>query len=84
MPRHRSTRRTLAGLAATAVVTTALVTVPTVAQAHGGLTNTPTRTYACYEDGLAGGAAAGEAGNIRPRNAACLNAFNNEQLRLLA
>ena len=78
MPRHRSTRRTLAGLAATAVVTTALVAVPTAAQAHGGLTNPPTRTYACYEDGLAGGAAAGEAGNIRPRNAACVNAFNNE------
>ena len=77
MPPHRTTRRTLGGIAATAVVATALVVIPTAAQAHGGLTNPATRTYACYKDGLAGGEAAGESGNMRPTNPACLNAFND-------
>lgn len=75
MPRPRTTRRTLGGAAATALVAAAIVAVPTAAQAHGGLTNPPTRTYACYTDGLAGGQAAGEAGNMRPTNPACVNAF---------
>ena len=77
MQRHRTTRRTLGGIAATALVATALVVIPTAAQAHGGLTNPPTRTWVCYQDGLAGGQAAGEAGNVRPTNPACVNAFND-------
>ncbi|MBO0919308.1 lytic polysaccharide monooxygenase [Cellulomonas sp. zg-ZUI222] len=77
MPRTLSTRRVLGGTAATALVAAALVAVPTAAQAHGGLTNPPTRTYVCYTDGLAGGQAAGEAGNMKPTNPACVNAFND-------
>ncbi|GIG41845.1 lytic polysaccharide monooxygenase [Cellulomonas phragmiteti] len=75
MPRQSTTRRTLSGAAVTALAATALVAIPTAAQAHGGLTNPPTRTYVCYTDGLAGGQAAGEAGNMRPTNPACVNAF---------
>jgi chitin-binding protein len=57
------------------VVAAALVAVPTAAQAHGGLTEPATRTYQCYVDGLAGGEAAGESGNMKPRLEPCVDAF---------
>lgn len=73
MTRHRLVRRALAGLAATTVLAGALVALPTAAQAHGGLTYPATRTYQCYLDGLAGGQAAGQSGNMLPTNPACRN-----------
>jgi predicted carbohydrate-binding protein with CBM5 and CBM33 domain len=39
------------------------------ADAHGGLTFPATRTYACYEDGLAGG------GDLNPTNPTCIAAL---------
>ncbi|WP_136517498.1 lytic polysaccharide monooxygenase [Cellulomonas telluris] len=75
MTRHRLARRALAGLAATTVLAGALVALPTAAQAHGGLTYPATRTYQCYVDGLAGGQAAGQGGNMLPTNPACKNAL---------
>ena len=78
MTRHRTILRTGRGLAAVVVAALALAVIPSAAQAHGGLTDPPTRTWVCYQDGLAGGAAAGEAGNMKPRNPACVNAFTNE------
>jgi len=78
MQRHRTILRTGRGLAALVAGVVALALVPSAAQAHGGLTDPPTRTWVCYQDGLAGGAAVGEAGNIKPRNPACVNAFENE------
>ena len=54
----------------------ALVALPAApASAHGGLTYPQTRTYACYLDGLAGGEAAGQGGNMLPTNPLCKTAL---------
>ena len=60
----------------TALIAAALVALPAApASAHGGLTYPQTRTYACYLDGLAGGEAAGQGGNMLPTNPLCKTAL---------
>ncbi|WP_456789664.1 lytic polysaccharide monooxygenase [Cellulomonas sp. P5_C5] len=60
----------------TALVAAAIVAAPAApASAHGGLTYPQTRTYACYLDGLAGGEAAGQGGNMLPTNPLCKTAL---------
>ncbi|WP_084618005.1 lytic polysaccharide monooxygenase [Jonesia quinghaiensis] len=61
----------VAGLLAVGAVTTA--TAP--AQSHGGMVFPATRTYNCYLDGLAGGNAIGQGGNMVPNNPICQEAL---------
>jgi len=69
---HALRRRGLVGAAIAGLAAALVVALPTSgAEAHGGLTFPQTRTYACYQDGLAGGAAAGQAGNVLPTNQRC-------------
>ncbi|HYN94230.1 MAG TPA: lytic polysaccharide monooxygenase [Pilimelia sp.] len=64
-------RRTVAVLAAAVVAGAgvSLVVQQSPAAAHGAMVYPPTRTYACYVDGLAGGG-----GDINPTNPACREA----------
>ncbi|QHT57739.1 cellulose-binding protein [Cellulomonas sp. H30R-01] len=69
-------RRALVGAAIAGLAAATLVALPASrAEAHGGLTYPQTRTYACYLDGLAGGQAAGQAGNMLPTNPICQQAL---------
>jgi predicted carbohydrate-binding protein with CBM5 and CBM33 domain len=71
-PAHALRRRGLAAIVLAALAAALLVALPAPpAQAHGGLTYPQTRTYACYLDGLAGGQAAGQGGNMLPTNPIC-------------
>ena len=76
-PSHASRRRrTLVATVVTALTSAVLVALPAApASAHGGLTYPQTRTYACYLDGLAGGEAAGQGGNVLPTNPLCKTAL---------
>lgn len=75
-PRSRTSRLVL-GLAAVGLLAGGTVVggAPQTADAHGGLTFPATRTYQCYLDGLAGGQAAGQGGNMLPTNAICQDAL---------
>ncbi|MGY4644048.1 lytic polysaccharide monooxygenase [Cellulomonas sp. URHB0016] len=73
---HALRRRGIVGAAIAGLAAALVVALPaTGAEAHGGLTFPQTRTYACYQDGLAGGAAAGQAGNVLPTNQRCKDAL---------
>jgi chitin-binding protein len=63
-----SLRRLRTAVTAT-VAAAALVAVPSVAFAHGGLTYPATRTYACYVNGIEGGVG----GGLNPTNPACID-----------
>lgn len=66
-------KRAATVLAVLALAGVSMVALSTPAQAHGGLTYPATRTYACYVNGLEGGAG----GNLNPTNPACADAWNN-------
>ena len=74
--RNRWAKFAAGGAIGSLLVLGSVVTTSAPASSHGGMVYPATRTYNCYLDGLAGGDAAGQGGNMLPTNPICKEALD--------